>query len=128
MRAQLLRLTPLLAGLVLVLVTLWLSRAPLSEGTSEPAEYREGEVVSVDPTGSSMVVHVGLGWRAHDLLVEVDPARTRILFRDAALPLDQVRRGDHATLRLSPPQRVGSPSPVQAREIWLAREDGSVTR
>jgi hypothetical protein len=94
--------------------------------TGEPVpEYRSGEVLAVDAAHEELTLREGLGPRMHDVRVLIRPA-TRITHDGVDLPLDDVRPGDHATVRVEPaPPVTGSagvtPITVTAQQVRLAR-------
>lgn len=93
---------------------------------NEPVpEYRSGEVLAVDAAHEELTLREGLGPRMHDVLVLIQPA-TRITHDGVDLRLDDVRPGDHATVRVEPAPPVAAtgrvtPITVTAQQVRLAR-------
>ena len=93
---------------------------PSRGGAATTRRYREGDVVAVDALHGRIVVHAGLGPGARDIPVTITPATT-ILLGERALPIADVRRGDHATVRFQREAPIGTPG--TAAKIWIARAD-----
>ena len=74
-----------------------------------PPVYHSGEVVTVDAAANRITLREGLGHRSRDVKIHVD-SRTKIVHAGQPMALDDVRAGDHATIR------VRLPSPADARE------------
>jgi hypothetical protein len=94
------------------------SRATAPSGVEllhkEAQRYEEGEIVAVDPERQRIELRVGVGSSSRQIEVEITP-ETRSTYGDAPVGIDQIRPGDHATVRFARSSRN------VAEELRLAR-------
>ena len=105
-----------LSGGVVTAIVLWPSGG--GDGSSAPPQYHSGEVVTVDAAASRITLREGLGHRSRDVKIHVAPD-TKIVHAGQPMALDDVRAGDHATIRVRLPSPADAREPV-AQEIHVA--------
>jgi hypothetical protein len=110
-----------IVAVVLALVAVRLSRtlvrrdqAPATATSVQSPSYEEGEIVRVDADHQRLVLDSGVGASRREETIAVDPA-TPIHHGEQTMTIDDVKPGDHVTVRFDPPSRR------IAAEVWVAR-------